>query len=147
MILIGFWLVVEVCSGICYLIVLLMVGIFFVYLIYNFLKKCLIFIVIFFIVLIVVNWFCVYFIVMFGYLFGNKFVVGVDYLIYGWVFFGIVIGVMFVVGVCWSDFCEEILFNVDLFDGMVKWYVLLWLVVIFLIGIIFVGLFVYDWFM
>ncbi|WP_345794436.1 exosortase A [Thauera sp. JM12B12] len=99
----GRWSVVEACSGVRYLIASLFVGALYAYLNYTSLKRRLLFMVVAFVMPILANWVRAYFIVMLGYLSGNKIAVGVDHILYGWVFFGIVIFLMFWIGSRWHE--------------------------------------------
>lgn len=99
----GRWSVVEACSGVRYLIASLFVGALYAYLNYTSLKRRLLFMLVAIAVPIVANWLRAYFIVMLGYLSGNKIAVGVDHILYGWVFFGVVIFLMFWIGGRWHE--------------------------------------------
>lgn len=99
----GRWSVVEACSGVRYLIASLFVGALYAYLNYTGLKRRLLFMVVAFFMPILANWVRAYFIVMLGYLSGNKIAVGVDHILYGWVFFGVVIFLMFWIGGRWHE--------------------------------------------
>lgn len=99
----GRWSVVEACSGVRYLIASLFVGALYAYLNYRSLKRRLLFMLVALVTPIVANWVRAYFIVMLGYLSGNKIAVGVDHILYGWVFFGVVIFLMFWIGSRWHE--------------------------------------------
>ncbi len=103
----GRWSVVEACSGVRYLIASLFVGALYAYLNYTTLKRRLLFMGVALIVPILANWVRAYFIVLLGYLSGNKIAVGVDHILYGWVFFGIVIFLMFWIGSRWHEAPED----------------------------------------
>lgn len=99
----GRWSVVEACSGVRYLIASLFVGALYAYLNYASLKRRLLFMGVALVVPVLANWVRAYFIVLLGYLSGNKIAVGVDHILYGWVFFGIVIFLMFWIGSRWHE--------------------------------------------
>lgn len=99
----GRWSVVEACSGVRYLIASLFVGALYAYLNYSSLKRRVLFMLVAIALPILANWLRAYFIVMLGYLSGNKIAVGVDHILYGWVFFGVVIFVLFWIGGRWHE--------------------------------------------
>lgn len=97
---VDFW-VVEVCSGINFLIFIFMVVVFYVFMYMDKIGKCVVFIVMGLLVLIVVNGLWVYFIIMIVYWGNVEVVIGFDYLVYGWIFFVVIFIVLFVFGWCW----------------------------------------------
>lgn len=113
----GRWSVVEACSGVRYLIASLFVGALYAYLNYTSLKRRLLFMLVAIAVPIVANWLRAYFIVMLGYLSGNKIAVGVDHILYGWVFFGVVIFLMFWIGGRWHEAPAAVVPHTDAATG------------------------------
>ncbi len=99
----GSWSVVDVCSGIRYLIASVFGGTVFAYLTFRSTKRRLIMIGVSVIVPIIANWVRAFLIVLTGHLSENKIATGIDHIIYGWIFFGLVITLVFYVGSRFSD--------------------------------------------
>jgi exosortase A len=99
----GSWSVVDVCSGIRYLIASVFGGTVFAYLTFRSTTRRLVMIGVSVIVPIIANWVRAFLIVLTGHLSENRIATGIDHLIYGWVFFGLVITLVFYVGSRFSD--------------------------------------------
>jgi exosortase A len=103
----GNWSVVEACSGLRYLIASLTLGFLYAYLTYRSFLKRFLFVVVSAALPILANGVRAYMIVMIGHVFGMKYAVGTDHLLYGWVFFGLVMLLLFWAGSFWRDAEEK----------------------------------------
>jgi exosortase A len=97
------WKVVEVCSGMRYLIAALVVGTLYAYLNFRSLKRRLLFVLTTIVVTLIASGLRVYVIVMIGHFIDMKHAKGFDHLFIGWVFFGIVILLIFWIGSFWHE--------------------------------------------
>lgn len=97
------WKVVEVCSGMRYLIAAVVVGTLYAYLNYQSLGRRLLFILITIVVTLIASGMRVYTIVMIGHFVDIRYAKGFDHLFIGWVFFGVVILLLFWIGSFWRE--------------------------------------------
>jgi exosortase A len=97
------WKVVEVCSGMRYLIAAVVVGTLYAYLNYQSLKRRLLFVLVTIVVILIASGLRVYSIVMIGHFIDIRYAKGFDHLFIGWVFFGVVILLLFWIGSFWHE--------------------------------------------
>jgi exosortase A len=97
------WIVLEVCSGMRYLIAALVVGTLYAYLSYRSQIRRLLFILITIVFTFFASGMRVYMIVMIGHFIDMRYAKGFDHLFIGWVFFGIVMLVLFWIGSFWHE--------------------------------------------
>ncbi|MDH3979103.1 MAG: exosortase A [Gammaproteobacteria bacterium] len=97
------WKVVEVCSGMRYLIAALVVGTLYAYMNYQSLKRRLLFVLITIVVTLFASGMRVYIIVMLGHFVDMRYAKGFDHLFIGWVFFGVVVLLLFWIGSFWRE--------------------------------------------
>jgi exosortase A len=97
------WKVVEVCSGMRYLIAALVVGTLYAYLNYQSLKRRLLFVLTTIVVTLIASGMRVYIIVMLGHFVDMRYAKGFDHLFIGWVFFGVVVLLLFWIGSFWRE--------------------------------------------
>lgn len=134
-------MVVEVCLGVSFFIVSLVIGSLYVY--FNFvLVGCRVsFIIIFLIFLVVVNIICVYGIIFIVYMIDMEYVVGVDYFIYGWFFFVFVIICLLGIGeLMWNFILDNYLELCKFGKIVVKFDYIIVIVLILLLVIFWVSL-------
>lgn len=97
------WVVLEVCSGMRYLIAALVVGTLYAYLTYRSQIRRLLFILVTIVFTFVASGVRVYMIVMIGHFIDMRYAKGFDHLFIGWVFFGIVMLLLFLIGSLWRE--------------------------------------------
>ena len=97
------WKVVEVCSGMRYLIAALVVGTLYAYLNFRSLKRRLLFVLTTIVVTLLASGLRVYVVVMIGHFVDMKHAKGFDHLFIGWLFFGIVMLLLFWIGSFWHE--------------------------------------------
>ena len=101
------WHVVEVCSGMRYLIAAIVVGTLYAYLNYQSLSRRLLFILISIVVTLIASGLRVYIVVLIGHFVDMRYAKGVDHLFIGWVFFGLVIFLLFWIGSFWREDTDD----------------------------------------
>lgn len=97
------WVVLEVCSGMRYLLAALVVGTLYAYLNYHSQLRRLLFVLVTVIFTFFASGMRVYIIVMIGHFVDMRYAKGFDHLFIGWVFFGIVMLILFWFGSLWRD--------------------------------------------
>ena len=97
------WVVLEVCSGMRYMIAALVVGSLYAYLSYRSQLRRLIFILVTILFTLFSSGMRVYIIVMIGHHIDMRYAKGFDHLFIGWVFFGIVMMLLFWMGSFWHE--------------------------------------------
>jgi exosortase A len=97
------WIVLEVCSGMRYLIAALVVGTLYAYLSYRSQIRRLLFVLITIVLTFFASGTRVYMIVMIGHFIDMRYAKGFDHLFIGWVFFGIVMLLLFWIGSLWHE--------------------------------------------
>jgi exosortase A len=97
------WIVLEVCSGMRYMIAALVVGTLYAYLTYSSLIRRWIFILVTIAFTFFASGMRVYIVVMIGHFIDMRYAKGFDHLFIGWVFFGIVMLLLFWIGSLWSE--------------------------------------------
>lgn len=97
------WVVLEVCSGMRYLIAALVVGTLYAYLSYQSQIRRVIFIFFTILFTFFASGMRVYIIVMIGHFIDMRYAKGFDHLFIGWVFFGIVMMLLFWIGSFWGE--------------------------------------------
>jgi exosortase A len=97
------WKVVEVCSGMRYLIAALVVGTLYAYLNYQSLIRRLLFVLTTIVITLIASGMRVYIIVMLGHFVDMRYAKGFDHLFIGWVFFGVVVLLLFWIGSFWRE--------------------------------------------
>jgi exosortase A len=97
------WVVLEVCSGMRYLLAALVVGSLYAYLTYRSQIRRLIFILVTILFTFFASGMRVYIIVMIGHHVDMRYAKGFDHLFIGWVFFGIVMTLLFWMGSFWRE--------------------------------------------
>jgi EpsI family protein len=103
------WVVLEVCSGMRYLIAALVVGSLYAYLTYRSQIRRLIFILVTILFTFFASGMRVYMIVMIGHFIDMRHAKGFDHLFIGWVFFGIVMMLLFWMGSLWREDESQVL--------------------------------------
>jgi exosortase A len=103
------WVVLEVCSGMRYLIAALVVGSLYAYLTYRSQIRRLIFILVTILFTFFASGMRVYIIVMIGHFIDMRHAKGFDHLFIGWVFFGIVMMLLFWMGSLWREDESQVL--------------------------------------
>jgi exosortase A len=99
----GRWSVIEACSGTRYLIVSVMVGTLYAWLMYRTPLRRALFIAMAVLVPIVANWLRAYLIVMLGYVSNNRLYAVIDHRDLGWLFFGMILFALFALGAIWRE--------------------------------------------
>jgi exosortase A len=97
------WIVLEVCSGMRYLIAALVVGTLYAYLSYRSQIRRLLFVLVTIVITFIASGMRVYMIVMIGHFIDMRYAKGFDHLFIGWVFFGIVMLLLFWIGSLWHE--------------------------------------------
>jgi len=97
----GRWSVVEECSGLNYLIASIAAGSLYAYLTFRTLRRRLGFVALAIVIPLLANGMRAYLIVLIAYLSNNRFLTGIDHIVFGWFLFGGVIFVMFWVASLW----------------------------------------------
>ena len=97
------WVVLEVCSGMRYLIAALVVGTLYAYLSYRSQLRRLFFVLVTIVITFIASGTRVYMIVMIGHFIDMRYAKGFDHLFIGWVFFGIVMLLLFWIGSLWHE--------------------------------------------
>ena len=97
------WVVLEVCSGMRYLIAALVVGTLYAYLTYRSQIRRLVFVLITIVFTFFASGMRVYIIVMIGHFIDMRYAKGFDHLFIGWIFFGIVMLLLFWMGSLWHE--------------------------------------------
>jgi exosortase A len=97
------WIVLEVCSGMRYLIAALVVGTLYAYLTYRSQIRRVLFVLVTIVFTLIASGMRVYIIVMIGHFIDMRYAKGFDHLFIGWVFFGIVMLLLFWIGSFWRE--------------------------------------------
>ena len=97
------WIVLEVCSGMRYLIAALVVGTLYAYLTYRSQIRRAFFILVTIVIPFIASGMRVYIIVMIGHFIDMRYAKGFDHLFIGWLFFGIVMLLLFWIGSLWRE--------------------------------------------
>ena len=97
------WVVLEVCSGMRYLIAALVVGTLYAYLTYRSQIRRLLFVLVTIVFTFFASGMRVYMIVLIGHFIDMRYAKGFDHLFIGWVFFGILMLLLFWIGSLWRE--------------------------------------------
>ena len=99
----GSWSVVEACSGIKFLIASLMVGTLYAWLMYRSLARRVAFMLASIAVPFVANWLRAYLTVLIAHLTNNRWMLGIDHLLFGWILFAAALLALFWFGMRWRE--------------------------------------------
>ena len=99
----GSWSVVEACSGIKFLIASLMVGTLYAWLMYRSLARRVAFMLASIAVPFAANWLRAYLTVLIAHLTNNRWMLGIDHLLFGWILFAAALLALFWFGMRWRE--------------------------------------------